>query len=76
MVEGFVSGIKLTNRNVAGISSLIISATTNGTHDTRNKPYPNWDRSNSTHYVRNGVRAIDIDAINGLDPNQFTKLMY
>ncbi len=73
-VSSFVEGIKLANENGAAITDLTISATTNGTHDMKNKPYPNWNRSRSTHYVRNGARAIDIDDINGLNPNKFNKV--
>ncbi|MES2627495.1 MAG: SpvB/TcaC N-terminal domain-containing protein [Bacteroidota bacterium] len=68
-VRGFIEGVQRANDNGAKIKRLTISATSNGLHDLKNKPYPNWSRSNSMHYIRAGAGAIDVDDFNGINPN-------
>ncbi len=58
-VAGFTEGVQIANKNGAGITSINVGSTTNGTHSS----------SKSNHYVENGAKAIDINLINGSVPD-------
>jgi hypothetical protein len=66
-IEGLVEGIKIANRNEAGIETIVVTATTNAHHGKAGPA--NWDTSPSNHYVKNGAQAIDIGMVNGSRPS-------
>ena len=53
-VSLFITGVNEANNSGANITSVDVSTTTTGKHS-----------STSAHYVSNGARAFDIDAVNG-----------
>jgi hypothetical protein len=68
-IQGYIEGLKQCNLKGANITEITINCTTNGTHSTKDKPYPNWNRASSNHYIRNGADAIDTGKINGVRPS-------
>jgi RHS repeat-associated protein len=69
-MDGYVQGIKNANKAGAGITSVMVTATTNGHHGDSGGA--NWDKSDSQHYVRSGAKAIDTGLINGQSPGSFS----
>lgn len=66
-VEGLIKGL-IIFAGMMDISSITVTATTNGNHSTAIKPLPNWNnpKAKTKHYIQNGGRGIDVGAVNGL----------
>jgi len=54
-VDIIVNGVKTANKDDRKLTSIAITATTNGKHSSEN----------SAHYEQNGARAVDIGGVNG-----------